>query len=106
MIMNCNPDISECVSFDWFQWCYYFDEDSKTKKLCRWLGPTHEVGQYFGYLILLSNGQCKARSSVIPISDHELDSDELKRHANVFMDCVHEKIGNTKEPTCNNICLQ
>ena len=56
--------------------------------------------------MLLSNGQCITCSSVAPIPDPELDSDDLKRCANIFMDCVHEKIGNTKEPTHNNIYPQ
>lgn len=55
MIMHYTPDISEYVSFGWFQWCYYFDEDSKSKKICRWLGPAHEVGQSFCHWVLLSN---------------------------------------------------
>ncbi|GFH61775.1 hypothetical protein CTEN210_18251 [Chaetoceros tenuissimus] len=106
MIMHYTPDISEYVSFGWFQWCYYFDEDSKSKKICRWLGPAHEVGQSFCHWVLLSNGNYIARSSVIPIPDHELESDDMKRRRNVFMDCIHEKIGNTKEPIYNNIYPQ
>jgi hypothetical protein len=70
------------------------------------LGPAHEVGQSFCHWILLSNGNYIARSSVIPIPDHELDSDDLKRRTNIFMDCVQERIGNTKEPIYNNIYPQ
>ncbi|GFH62200.1 hypothetical protein CTEN210_18676 [Chaetoceros tenuissimus] len=33
MIMHYTPDISEYVSFAWFQWCYYFNKDSKSMKL-------------------------------------------------------------------------
>jgi hypothetical protein len=106
MIMHYTPDISEYVSFGWFQWCYYFDEDSKSKKICRWLGPAHEVGQSFCHWILLSNGNFIARSSVIPIPDHELESDDLKRRIAIFMDCVQERIGNSKEPIYNNIYPQ
>ena len=46
-VMNYTPDISEYVSFGWFQWCWYLDEGTKTKQLCRWLGPAHGVGQSF-----------------------------------------------------------
>ncbi|GFH50430.1 hypothetical protein CTEN210_06904 [Chaetoceros tenuissimus] len=106
MIMHYTPDISEYVSFGWFQWCYYFDEDSKSKKICRWLGPAHEVGQSFCHWVLLSNGSFIARSSVIPKPDYELESDELKRRTKIFMDCIHEKIGNTKVPIYNNIYPQ
>ncbi|GFH50586.1 hypothetical protein CTEN210_07062 [Chaetoceros tenuissimus] len=106
MIMHYTPDISEYVSFGWFQWCYYFDEDSKSKKICRWLGPAHEVEQSFCHWVLLSNGKFIARSSVISIPDYELEFDELKRCTKIFMDCIHEKIGNTKVPIYNNIYPQ
>ena len=32
MIMHFTPDISEYVSFSWFQWCYYFDKSSIISK--------------------------------------------------------------------------
>ena len=47
VVMHYTPDISEHVSFSWFQWCWYFDEQTRQKVLCRWLGPAHQVGQSF-----------------------------------------------------------
>jgi hypothetical protein len=55
-IMNYTPDISEYASFTWYQWCHYFDKQTKCKKLCRWLGPAHHIGQSFCSYILLENG--------------------------------------------------
>ena len=53
VVMQYTPDISEYVSFTWFQWCWFHDENTKTKQLCRWLGPAHQTGQYFcSYIIL------------------------------------------------------
>ena len=34
LVMQYTPDISEYVSFIWFQWCWYHDETTKTKRLC------------------------------------------------------------------------
>ena len=35
----------------------------------------------------------------------ELKSDDLKQRTNIFINCVQAKIGNVKEPICNNIYL-
>ena len=55
VFMHYTPDISEYVSYTWFQWCHYYDESTKSKRLCRWLGPAHQVGQAFCSYILLDN---------------------------------------------------
>ena len=68
-VMHYTPDISEYVSFTWFQWCWYFDESTKSKLLCRWLGPAHQIGQAFCSNILLNNAEYIERSSVISIED-------------------------------------
>ena len=31
VVMHYTPDISEYVSFTWFQWCWYFDETTRSK---------------------------------------------------------------------------
>ena len=51
VVMCYTPNISKYVSFFWFQWCYYFDEQSRSKRLCRWLGPSHQVGQSFCFYL-------------------------------------------------------
>ena len=60
-VMNYTPDISEYASFSWFQWCYYFNESTKCKSLCRWLGPAHHIGQSFCSYIILEGGTFIAR---------------------------------------------
>ena len=34
-IMSYTPDISEYVTFYWFQWSFYWDEIRKEKVICR-----------------------------------------------------------------------
>lgn len=92
-VMHYTPDISEYVNFRWYQWSYYWDELNKEKKLCRWLGVAHKVGQSFCYWILLSNGEFLARSSVIPIPDEDLESIELKERMAKFSESLHDVIG-------------
>jgi len=96
-VMHSTPDISEYVSFDWFQYCWYFNEATKEKELCRWLGPAHNVGQSFCCYILLFNGSFIARSSVVPIESHELLSDEMKLQCLKFTTSVEEKLGTARE---------
>ena len=103
MVMHYTPDISEYVSFSWFQWCWHLDETTKSKRLCRWLGPAHQVGQSFCSWLLLDNSECIARSTVIPIPDDELNSDSMTQQMKIFMDCIEGRIGNTKQPIYNNV---
>ena len=97
-LLHYTPDISEYVTFRWFQWCWYFDEQTRCKRLCRWLGPAHQVGQSFCSYILLNNGEFIARSTVIPIPDSDLLSDEMKKDTDNFMTSVNDKIGNHRQP--------
>ena len=78
IVMGYTPDISEYVSFQWYQWSYYWDELNKMKKLSRWLGVAHNVGQSMCYWILVKGGEFIARSTVIPIPEHDLTSKEMR----------------------------
>ena len=97
-VMHYTPDISEYTSYTWFQWCWYFDESTKSKQLCRWLGPVHHTGQSFCSYILLDNGEFIARSSVIGIQAHDLTSDHMVSETKKFMEKVEKRIGNKKLP--------
>ena len=101
VVMQYTPDISEYVSFTWFQWCWYHDEATKTKRICRWLGPAHQTGQSFCSYIILSNAQYIARSTVIPIPLDELKTDEMRERTSIFMNCLNEKIGNSMQASFN-----
>jgi hypothetical protein len=92
-VMNYTPDISEYTTFKWYQWSYYWDEHSKQKKLCRWLGVAHEVGQAMCYWILIENGEFLARSTVIPIPPEDHNSEEIASQMALFDSSVHEHIG-------------
>ena len=78
--MNYTPDISEYVSFSWFQWCWFYNEQTKEKQLCQWLGPAHGVGQRFCSFIIKANGKFIARSTVIGIDPSELQSNETSHY--------------------------
>ena len=96
-VLHYTPDISEYVTFSWYQWAYYWDEIASEKRLCRWLGVAHEIGQAMCYYILKNNAQVLARSTVIPIPNSELDSPDLKDQMTAFTDKVHAIIGDNEK---------
>ena len=100
-VMHYTPDISEYLSYRWFQWCFYFDESTKSKRLCRWLGPAHKVGQSFCSYVILDNGEFIARSSVLAIDDNELTSADMIAQTSHFMKSLEDKIGNHRQPLFN-----
>ena len=55
-VMHYTPDILDYVNFHFYQWCYYWDETEKEKKLGRWLGVAHQVGQRMCYWVLVESG--------------------------------------------------
>lgn len=93
---NYTPDISEYVTFAWYDWIYYWDEHSKEKRIGRWLGPAHKVGQSLCYYILNEDANYIARSSVVPIPDEDKESDTMKGLMTQFTASIEEKIGNSK----------
>ena len=97
-VLNYTPDISEYASYTWFQWCWFYNERTKNKQLCRWLGPAHHIGQALCSYILLENGEFIARSSVIGIENHDLTSLDMISSCRKFMKSVESKIGNEKVP--------
>ena len=92
-VMNYTPDISEYVSFRWYQWSYFWNEIDKEKVLCRWIGVAHTVGQSMCYYVLKSNGEFVARSTVIPVPNSDLTSIEIQQQMREFTDKLHAAIG-------------
>ena len=67
VVMHYTLDILEYVSYTWLQWFWNFDESTKSKLLCCWLGPAHQLGQAIFSYIILDNTQHIAWLSVIGI---------------------------------------
>ena len=105
--MHYTPYILEYVSYTWFQWCWYFDKSTKSKRLCCWLVPTHQVGQAFKSKIILDSAQHIARSSVIGIRQDEILSNHMKEETNNFMTSLESLTVNDREgvfqPTSSSI---
>ena len=78
---------------DWNQWCWHLYESTKSKWLCRWLGPAHQLGYSFCSYIILDNAQHIARSSVISIPQYEFLFNHNKEETKKFMTSLESIIG-------------
>ena len=99
VVTNYTPDISEYVSFSWFQWCWCLDEDRKCKSLCRWIGPAHHIGQSMCWYVLHDNAEYLARSSVIAGDELSKEAIEIREQMSKFTRKLESRIGNNLIPT-------
>ena len=78
--MGYTPDISEYVSFTWYQWVWYWEPtDMQLQRLGRWCGVAETVGSGHTYYILNSKGNILARSSVSHLTNDELNETQQVR---------------------------
>lgn len=102
-VFGFTPNISEYISFHWYQWVWYHNTSSPEKvKLGRWLGPAHSCGQGLAYHVLSSSGKVVTRSTVTTISPTEATSDELQTRKADFTTEANSHIGNYSQPTLDN----
>ncbi len=96
------PDISEYVAFKWYQAVWYLDSDSypeERKKIGRWLGVSHRVGQAMCFWILTANASVISRSSVQAISPDELKSENIQNRIQDYDKIINDRIGDHIIPT-------
>ena len=70
--------------------------------MCRWLGPGKKTGQFICYNVLTVNGECKVRSSVIPVPQEDFQVTNIKEQMNRFTNSINQSIGNYKQPLYND----
>jgi len=105
LVTQITPDISPYISFDWYEWCWFWDEIQSTKQLGKWLGVAEGVGQVMTFWILKQNGQYIARSSVISLSQAELDAPANQRLLSNFSVELERKIGDHNKALVDNNTL-
>lgn len=103
VIHGYSPDISEYLSFSWFQWVWYHNPDSPDKaSLGRWLGPAHSVGQGLAYHVLTNKGKVIIRSTVNPIAENEIADEDVKRRMKDYTETMESYIGNYASATAKH----
>ena len=72
-VMGHTPDISEFVSYEWFQLVWYWNPTDMQKQILgRWCGVADNIGTGHTYYILNINGKIVARSSVTCLTEDDL----------------------------------
>jgi hypothetical protein len=75
------PDISEYLDYAWYETVWYYDQEANfpepRRKMAKWLGVAHRVGQALCYYVLPSSGRPIVRSTVQPLTHEEKESQEI-----------------------------
>jgi hypothetical protein len=98
MLTGGTTDISEYMSFQWYQPVWYLDGDSfpnDKKKLGRWLGVSHRVRQAMCFWILTNNLTIISRTSVQAVTRDELNTTVIRDKLYDLDQRIKSKIGNS-----------
>src|SRR5210317_1377168 len=80
IITGNTSDISHLVDFSIYDWCWVLSPTSSSqpnKQLCRWLGPSFEVGGDLCFIVVTDWARYLHRTHVIPLSDTECRSEDV-----------------------------
>jgi hypothetical protein len=93
------PDILEYVQFDWYQYVWWHDPavqfPGDTKKLGRWIGVAHDIGNPMTFWVLPNTCKVLACSTVWSLTDDE-KADPLVQAQMAYLDAsICEKIGDS-----------
>ena len=88
------PDISEYVTFEWYEPVWYWDPvNIQKQKIGRWLGVSQHIGTGHVYKVLNSKASIIARSTVNPLSSDELSRNEIQEQIRTFDQNIRDLIG-------------
>ena len=97
-------DISFLAEFGWYDWVWYVDQPGRPaqdgtgqpsmerKKLGRYLGPAINVGDALCGTVLTERGTRLERTSIIPLSVEDNNSDPVKKRKEIFEKVLAEKL--------------
>jgi hypothetical protein len=79
-------DISNLCEFRWYDMVWFVDPTDKmeNKKLARYLGPSHDVGQAMSSKLLTQKAQEISRTSVIPLSVEDKNNPAIQEKINEY----------------------
>jgi hypothetical protein len=83
MVVGRTPDISEYLDFQWYETIWYLDHDANfpaedKRKLGKWLGVAHNVGQALCFYIMPQSGKPIVRSTMQALTQDERGSLPIK----------------------------
>jgi hypothetical protein len=78
LVTGQTPDISEYTEYAWYDTVWYYDQEAAfpedKRKLAKWLGVAHRVGQALCYYLLPESGRVIVRSTIQSLSQDEKQS--------------------------------
>jgi len=97
LVVGRTPDISEYLDFAWYDDVWYYDQDVQfpdaRRKLGKWIGVAHRIGQALCYYVLPSNGIPIVRSTVQALTEEELRAENVKERIRELNKRIIEKLG-------------
>ena len=93
-------DISFLIEFQWYQRVWYIEPVDKYEKchLGRWLGPCNTAGGGMVSWILTMKATEEVRTSVIPLTQQNLNDDEVRLKVKEFDKKLIDKLKERAEP--------
>ena len=95
-------DISHLTDFSIWDWCWALSPTNSkqdNKQLCRWLGPSFDVGADLCYACATARGKIIHRTSVIPLSTEERTSENIKELKKRFMEDLERNLPTGRSET-------
>jgi len=82
LVTGNTPDISKFTDYEWYQNVWYLDQEASfpddKRKLTKWLGVAHRVGQALCYYLLPPSGKPIVRSTIQALSPDELENEKVQ----------------------------
>jgi hypothetical protein len=104
------PDISEYAQFDWYEHVWYIDPSVQfpedQKRLGRWIGVAHDVGQAMTSWVLPASCRPIARSSVTPLTEDERQNPDIQERLQELDEAITARIGDKTTRATNNKDLE
>ena len=104
-IFGHTPDISEYIEFEFYDWVWYWDSSAEypeeKKRLGRWLGVAHRVGQGMCYYILTETAKVIVRSTLSSLDDDEGNVEDVASKKSFFTTTLESNIGNFRNAIIN-----
>jgi len=95
------PDISEYIDISWYETIWYLDHDTDfpndKRKLGKWLGIAHNVGQALCYYILPASGHPIICLTIQSLSPDELQTPEIQQAIRDLELSINDKIGSDND---------
>ena len=98
IVHNETPDVSEYVSFGWFDFVWFWNPvDFQKQNLGRWLGVANSIGSGHVYYVLTNKATVVARSTVTKVSSDEMKLSGISEMISEFKLNIKSAIGDFEE---------